>query len=211
MIEPPPRSIIDGALSLERCHTAVVLISRTRRNNSRDSSSIPTTSVIPALLTSTSTRPWVSIVSAMSRSRSSSFAISAAIGVARSLPSSSASASRRSRRRAEMTTVAPTACMTRAMRSPRPADAPVMTTTVSSSRKRSRGCVAVDIPPALQRSAPVWWRRPKTRSRREGCVKRKLGCYRADCLNSGRRFSKNALMPSCESGVTIPAAITSIA
>ena len=166
MIEPLPRSIIDGALSFERCHTAVVLISSTRRNSSSDSSSIPTTSVIPALLTSTSTRPWVSIVSAMSRSRSSSFAISAANGVTRSLPSSSASASRRSWRRAEMTTVAPTACMTRAMRSPRPAEAPVMTTTVSSSRKRSRGFVTVDIPPALQRSAPVWWRRLKL-ARRE--------------------------------------------
>ena len=73
-----PDAIIDGAHSFRaRCHTAVTLTSIERRNISSDSSSTPTTSVMPALLTRMPTPPKWSTVVATIRSRSSGSVTSA--------------------------------------------------------------------------------------------------------------------------------------
>ncbi len=134
---PAPVAIIDGAHSFDRCQIAVTFSSIAWRKVSRSSSSTATLWPMPALFTSTSTRPKRSSVSATTRSRSSDDDRSAAIATAPG--SCSTSELRRSARRATTTTVEPTACSTRANRSPRPDEAPVTIETVSSSRNRSSG------------------------------------------------------------------------
>ena len=94
---------------------------------------------IPALLTRMSTRPSSATVSSATRMQSAGSETSAVIATQRR-PSASTSAlvcSSRSVRRAQMAMSAPTSASPTANAAPSPEEAPVMTATLPSSRKRS--------------------------------------------------------------------------
>src|SRR5215211_7113621 len=159
MMLPPPRSSIERAAIWLRTNTALRLTSMTCRKWSRGSSSAGYARPMPALLTTTSTRPKRSSVNAMSLSRSSS-TLTSHVTVAR--PSTSAaSRSSRSARRAAPMTWAPAAESTRAKRSPSPLEAPVTTATRPSRPKIPAGLMTSWVIGLLDTFEPSpWFRLP---------------------------------------------------
>ena len=145
-ILPEPRAAISRAASRARTKQAVRLTSMTRCQSSSESSSSEPRCTIPALPTSTSSPPKRSLISSnaaltASWSETSNGAIAASYPAP---PSSSARAFSVCGSRPLSTTRAPAAAIARAVSQPRPRDAPVTRTILSS---RENGLLIVASPP----------------------------------------------------------------
>src|SRR5271169_6770386 len=126
----------------------------TSRNWSGASRVLGTAVPLPALLTSTSTRPN-SVIAASTMACASSGRDTSAVTVSARRPRSSIRArvcSRRSVRRAASTRSAPASASAVAKATPRPDEAPVTTATLSSRRKRSSTFVGMESCPLIAES-----------------------------------------------------------